>query len=66
MTVLLRAPRMNLPEVRRGVRAGYMYGSGLRDTSIMDQKRASPSILGKGGRSVDEEIDGFRAEEAED
>lgn len=52
MTVLERAPRMGRCEEgadRRRSRAGKIYGSGVRAWSIIAQKRALPSILGREG-----------------
>jgi hypothetical protein len=58
MTVLERAPRMGRCEAGadlRRSRAGNMYGSGVRAWSIIAQKRALPSMVGREGSGGFEE-----------
>lgn len=66
MTVLERAPRIGRCEegadLRRS-RAGKTYGSGVRAWSIIAQKRALPSMVGReGSGGVKDDWDGAEVE----
>lgn len=50
--MLERAARMYFLEALSASRAGYIHGSGEREAPIIDQKRYSASIFGRGGMSV--------------